>query len=74
MIPSFGQRPRSMRRASISIDQEIADQYGMTVEAWRARDHEAEWHAFKERDRARRAEIVHWRQGVMHRSGVPVTD
>ncbi len=60
-----------------AFDQEFAAKLGVTVadlrsDAWRA-EQERKWQAFKEWDRARRAEIVHYRQGVMYRGGVPVT-
>ncbi len=60
-----------------AFDQEFAAELGVTVtdlrsDAWRA-EQERNWQAFKAWDRARRAEIVHYRQGVMYRGGVPVT-
>lgn len=58
----------------LTEDREHAERLGMTLDQYRARDLEAEWREWKEFDRARRAEIVHWQQGVMYRGGVPVTE
>ncbi len=60
-----------------AFDQEFAADLGVTVadlrsDAWRA-EQERKWHEYKEWDRARRAESVHWCAGVMYRGGVPVT-
>jgi len=59
------------------FDQEFAAELGITVEdlyseAWRA-EQDRKWHEYQVWDRARRAESVSWRAGVMYRGGVPVT-
>jgi hypothetical protein len=64
-----------------AYEHELAAEWGCTVEEVRdgsyAARADAEWKAWKEQDRARRAQVVYWRGGnppVPYRNGEPISD